>query len=388
MAVQVFLGRILMIRFFALFVLAPSLLLAEGPRSIAPTKAEEQKGYEHNKRISAERFKPMDNVQTGNPQVLRPFSEVEEAGFLLFHADTGHKSSQIKDTLASNLPNGVKLIVYTQRANQKESLQRHYEALTGQGRVEVLGLSYKASDRAIWARDNTPIPVLLSSQDGQPKWGAVDAVYYGGDEPDRVLAGWFHIPLFKNPYEFEGGNFVADSKGNCVIVNKVPTQQIPDSVFTNTYGCKNVVRLKHVSGIGHADERVKFINERVVLTDTQSYVPQLSALGYEVRLLPTPQKGDYRTYVNSLSVNEKIFVPVFDETNDEEALATTTASAGITIVSQAAASSLILPILMAIGALVRVNFPPSSNTFWATFQAIEFSSSAPKMIPRFPANKL
>lgn len=307
-------------RFLLLVVFIPSVLFAEVPRSLAPTKAEEQKSYEYNKRIASKKFKWLETVQPTSSAALRPFSEIEEAGFLLFHADTGHKSATIKDTLAANLPSGVKLIVYTHRTSKTETLKKHYEALTGQGRVEVLGLNYKASDRAIWARDNTPIPVLLSSNEGTTKWGAVDAVYYGGDEPDSVLAGWFHIPLFKNPYEFEGGNFVPDSKGNCVIVNKYAAQQIPDSVFTNTYGCKNLVRLKHVAGIGHADERVKFINEKIVLTDTESYVPQLSALGYEVRLLPMPQGGEYRTYVNSLSLNEKIFVPVFNENNDDEAL--------------------------------------------------------------------
>jgi agmatine/peptidylarginine deiminase len=50
-------------------------------------------------------------------------------------------------------------------------------------------------------------------------------------------------------------------------------------------------------------------------------VPQLSALGYEVRVLPSPQGGRYRTYVNSLSIENKIFVPIFNEENDDEALA-------------------------------------------------------------------
>jgi hypothetical protein len=55
---------------------------------------------------------------------------------------------------------------------------------------------------------------------------------------------------------------------------------------------------------------------------------------------------------------------------------------------QVLASSFILPIRIAIGALVRVKLPPSSFTFNAVFQAIEFSSKAPKMIPRLPFNKL
>jgi hypothetical protein len=43
---------------------------------------------------------------------------------------------------------------------------------------------------------------------------------------------------------------------------------------------------------------------------------------------------------------------------------------------------------MAMGALVSVKDPPSSFTLSAVFQAMEFSSSAPKMMPRLPASKL
>lgn len=286
---------------------------------MGPTAFEEARSLKHNKRLAQSPFSWAVRPQL---KVQRPFSELEKTGYLLFHSDTYYGTSVIKDALASNLPSGVKLIVYTDDSSLVSSLRSHYEPLAGKSNVEVLGLKYRASDRAIWARDNTPIPVLLSEPSNSGfSWGAVDAVYYGSDEPDLALANFFHIDLDKNPYQFEGGNFVTDPKGNCIIVNKRPTAEIPDSIFTGTYGCKKVVRLKHVSGIGHADERVKFINDSTVLTDTQSYVPQLSALGYEVRLLPTPFGGRYRTYVNSLSIDDKIFVPIFDEENDDEALA-------------------------------------------------------------------
>lgn len=291
---------------------------AANVKPLLPSAEETRQSISHNRKLRHRTWS--SNLGSANPSIARPFSEVEDAGFLLFHSDTYYTAADIKDTLASNLPNGVKLIVYTDQSNEVSNLKNHYGALAGQNNVEILNLQYKASDRAIWARDNTPIPVLLNSPVNGRKWGAVDAVYYGGDEPDLALANWFHIELFKNQYQFEGGNFVADSKGNCLVVNKAATAQIPDSIFLNTYGCKKVLRLRHVAGIGHADERVKFIDEKVVLTDTPSYVSHLSNLGYEVRTLPKPQGGEFRTYVNSLSINDKIFVPVFGEDLDEEAL--------------------------------------------------------------------
>jgi len=227
---------------------------------------------------------------------------------------------KIKDTLAARLPAGVKLAVFTDDPKEVNYLRRRYTKLAGKDRVEILDLRYQATTRAIWARDNTPIPVYYPSSDSEKAWGVVDAKYYGGDEPDLGIANWFKIPLTKNPYQFEGGNFVADARGNCVIINKLATAFIPDTIFTSLYGCQKVVRLQHLAGIGHADERVKFIDEKVVLTDTESYVPELQSIGYEVRLLPKPEGGEYRTYVNSLSINDTIFVPVFYERNDQEAL--------------------------------------------------------------------
>lgn len=291
-------------------------------QSLAASRAEEAASVKWNQRLQAQlpNWNP-DPVGNNRSEVVRPFAETEEAGYLLFHSDAHFSATQIKTTLAQNLPAGVKLFVYTNNPREVAGLKKHYESLAGKENVVVAALDYPDSDRAIWARDNTPIPVRLNTEVTGRTWGAVDAVYYGGDEPDTALANWFQIKLFKNPYKFEGGNFVADEKGNCLVVNKVATASIPDSVFTGLYGCKNLVRLKHVAGIGHADERVKFINNNTVLTDTPSYSNQLSQLGYEVVLLPQPQLGKYRTYVNSLLLNGKVFVPVFEEPNDEEALA-------------------------------------------------------------------
>ncbi len=314
--VQPFLG------FLLLGVFVSPVFSAEGTPNHAPTRLEQQRSIEYNKQLSRQTRHLFLNE--GEPSKERsperPFSEIENAGYLLFHADTTFSTKTIKDTLAFRLPAGVKLAVFTDNPKEVSSLKRRYSKLAGKDRVEVLGLKYKASYRAIWARDNTPVPILNRSSDSEQSWGVVDAKYYGGDEPDVGIANWFKVPLIKNPYEFEGGNFVADARGNCVIVNKLATAFIPDTIFTSLYGCQKVVRLQHLAGIGHADERVKFIDEKVVLTDTENYVPELQSLGYEVRLLPKPEGGEYRTYVNSLSVNDTIFVPVFAERNDKQAL--------------------------------------------------------------------
>ena len=66
---------------------------------------------------------------------------------------------------------------------------------------------------------------------------------------------------------------------------------------------------------------------------------------------------------------------------------TEVASAPITgALLHCAANSLILPILNAIGALVKTISAPSSTAFKAVIQAIERSSKAPNTIPFLPFN--
>ena len=59
--------------------------------------------------------------------------------------------------------------------------------------------------------------------------------------------------------------------------------------------------------------------DNTVLTDEESYVSILEAAGFDVIRLPRPDR-DYETYVNSLIVNGIVYVPIFDESNDEKAL--------------------------------------------------------------------
>jgi hypothetical protein len=63
-------------------------------------------------------------------------------------------------------------------------------------------------------------------------------------------------------------------------------------------------------------------------------------------------------------------------------------SAPITGAFTASASLLISPMRKATGAFVNTICAPCSWHFNAVFQAIDFSSSAPNMIPRLPASKL
>ncbi len=260
-----------------------------------------------------------------NPSVF-PFAEYEKTGYLFFNDDDyrGNIAANIKRTIASNLPDDVTLVIYTTSTNQNylSNLRADYTKYIADDQLMILQVPRSGSN-SFWTRDNLPLPVWTEGQ-----FTLVDAKYYYNFEPDAFLVNLFQSLTTKHHYFFEGGNFITNSRGECIVVNRrrsypggiSDTAAIPDAIFKNQYGCKKLTRFKHLKGIGHADEVVKFMTDDIIVTDTEAYVPTLRKLGYKVHLLPEPDLN-YETYANALQVNNVLFVPSFGEAGDKKAVA-------------------------------------------------------------------
>lgn len=272
--------------------------------------------------------------------VQRPVAEYEDTGYLIFYDVTDFASADIKAKLIENLPTDVTAIIYTDSNDQTEleGLYRYYSKLApSAGQVKIISIdnapksqTFEGEDagfvqgNGFWSRDGIPVPVIQMAnlsplQALSEKFTVVDARYYHFYEPDEVIADYFNAGLLAHNFYFEGGNFIVNAKGDCIIVDKAATQIIPSSIFTKTYGCSTLVRLPHVKGIGHADESVKFVSDDHILTDDAGYKKTLEARGFKVTLLPRP-KREYETYVNSLIINGTVWVPIFKQKTDKEAL--------------------------------------------------------------------
>ncbi len=244
--------------------------------------------------------------------VERPFSELEEAGYLFFSAETVFNSLTAKRIMARELPADTTLVIYTDR-NNKESIRRAFAGYIEPNRLKIVTIN--AGGNGFWSRDGLPVPI----------WGpdsslnVVDARYYHNFEPDQVIANWFEAHLLRHNYYFEGGNFMVNDVGDCITVDNQRSIRIPNEIFYDHYGCKRLIRLPHEKGIGHIDESVRFVARNKVLTDLPSYADRLRAEGFEVTMLPRP-RYPYESYVNSLLVNGTIFVPVFEQPTDREAV--------------------------------------------------------------------
>ena len=261
-----------------------------------------------------------------NELEITAFSEWEDTGYLVFSDESRYESERIKRELAEGLPDGVKLVVYTQnqRSSYHEDLFDYYSRMLSPDRVIILKLP-RGGRTSLWTRDNTPIAVR--DQGDNPY--LVDAKYYYNFEPDASFGSMYGVDLLSNPYFFEGGNLINNSQGDCIVVNRrrrypfgtSDTAAIPDEVFERSYGCTNLIRLEHLKGIGHADEVVKFLDDKTIVTDTEEYVERLVVQGFDVHMLPEP-RTPYGTYVNSLIINDVIYMPTFEESFDQSAFDT------------------------------------------------------------------
>jgi len=246
----------------------------------------------------------------------RPFADYEKTGYLIMSADFNFDSGPGKLEMARNLPADATLVIFASSADPatKERVLSAYESVVPRSRIKLIALPN--ASQGFWARDGIPVPVFSNAG----KFGVVDAVYGHRFEPDTEIARLFHAGLEKHEFYFEGGNFKANAAGDCVMVNHGAHVKIPDDIFTSLYGCRQLIRLPFVDGIGHVDEHVSFISDKVIVTDLPEYKDILQGKGFTVHMLPKPS-GPYETYANSLIMDGKVIVPVFGRPTDEQALA-------------------------------------------------------------------
>lgn len=285
-------------------------------QSIVPSAAELSKAMESN-RAQSQRIKSnslFSPFASGRfTSVARPWAEYEKAKYLFFADSNIMGSDLIKQQILSNLPAGVTAVIYTTASSTQLVRNLWSPYLAPGAKLEVLYAPDIGNN--FWGRDALPIPVI--GLDGRLK--VVDAQYYHHYNADRYFAEFASAELIKHSFFYEGGNFANDRKGNCFLVQAGTAKNLPDQILKESYGCHSITRLPYVAGIGHVDERVKIISDRIALTDVESYIPYLQKKGFEVRLLPQSRVVD-GTYVNSLQVNGTVFLPVFRYAEDEDAI--------------------------------------------------------------------
>lgn len=208
----------------------------------------------------------------------------------------------------------------------------------------------------VWMRDFGPTTVLCGP-DGAPAMIAnpyaedfVSYMKYDAEVAPEV-ARTFGVPVFRLPLVIEGGNLATDGRGTLFMADSV-LERNPDiderrlrEIVEHYFGCDRLILVPHQPRdvVGHVDTMVRLADERTALVprvaathpghDALERTAEIvaatsSAAGerYRVLRLPEPGGGDPCaskdwSYANSLFVNGKVLVPVYDCNEDRDALA-------------------------------------------------------------------
>lgn len=206
---------------------------------------------------------------------------------------------------------------------------------------------------SLWARDWSPIAFRKDS-----KLELADFQYFNtadigalDDDVPALLGKAFGIPNATSGLKFEGGNFMANSRGDCLLSDSIVERNKENmdaegivSELKTVLGCKKVMLLPGIphEGTGHIDIFAKFLNDdTIVVNEIQAktlatisdaddrkkadevrlsldkVAEELSKASYKVVRIPMPaplaSKEHFPSYTNSLIVKGTIFVPKFQK---------------------------------------------------------------------------
>jgi len=201
-----------------------------------------------------------------------------------------------------------------------------------------------APTNSIWTRDYGPWFII----DGNGDQGIVDHVYNRprplDDVIPAIIGGDWGIPVYGMDLETTGGNYMSDGRGTGMSTRLVIDENTNlleseiDEIMYDYLGIDRYEKLPYVQtgGIHHIDCWAKLLSPDKILVKEvapghsdyariEANVAYLSSLSsayghpYEIVRVYTPAN---EPYTNSLILNDKVFVPMYGTSWDDDALQT------------------------------------------------------------------
>ncbi len=195
----------------------------------------------------------------------------------------------------------------------------------------------------IWIRDHGPFSIY---DDGSLAFvGFNDLATNHGDQdlPER-LADYWDINYYDFSHiVFDGGNFLVDSHNRLFATDRLYTNNpgIPESeiddILQDYLGIDAVFTFSALTDDywGHLDMQIKLLDDTTFVISTvdlwhadyqvlQANYHALQAIehpeGKTYRIERIPKADNWKTYINSLIVNDAVLVPIYDDPRDADAL--------------------------------------------------------------------
>lgn len=282
-----------------------------GPMGIIQKRASERETAESILWNQGARSQGVIGVTKG---LQRPVEDYADFGFVLMSAETSgiQEARDLRRIIAQNLPQGVFLVILTSEEYLEETRRTYSQWISQERLILATHPTYR---NGFWARDSFPVPVYVDDREV----GLVAARYFRNfDGHSAISSSVGNRNLFPKEFRFVGGNLLADHEGNCFVVASSRMFGLTGDEVAANYGCKTMEVLPYRAGIGDVDEVVKPLPGKRMITNESSYIPRLKELGYQITVLPDLAER-YRTYVNSLVVNNFVFMPVYGVPEDQEA---------------------------------------------------------------------
>jgi len=193
---------------------------------------------------------------------------------------------------------------------------------------------------SMWTRDYGPISVRR--QDGS--YALINNNYAvsrpGDDDAPFAVAEHLKLPVYDSGLSIEGGNFMTNGQGLCITTTRLEDSN-PEyhpreisMVLGAFMGCEQTITLEPLAGeeTGHVDIFAKFISSRTVLVGQYEYeedpenawiLDQHAEMLKNIRIgnnetlnvvrmpMGSNEDGIFRSYLNSLYVNETLIMPTY-----------------------------------------------------------------------------
>lgn len=313
--------------------------------SCGPVQSTVQGHYEY---LSAEQTAEQ-TARYAHQQAIRP--EYLPAEGVIIHASLLDNMGR-GDIAQALLDSAIESLYIATNTSSSLSTLNTLRHVTGQIKI----LPPVKDSATVWARDWAPITAVGAAPGPMAKQTILlDFNYYprryGDDAVPSTVATTLKLPRVSVPVYNEGGNFMVNQQGHCMMSARVSEanskREIPVDIVMDEHaiseqyktwgGCTRVTIFPRLpgEGTGHIDMWAKFLDDNTVLVNrldarslgsspstlaiqVRDYLEMRAAeiadMGYQVVRIPMPRPLTRltRSYTNSLIINGNALVPTYE----------------------------------------------------------------------------